>query len=105
MRNFLRVGIAIAAVLLVTSVIVAGQASAPGISGPTKINPKADINAAGFPPPYWAYPANLPDYVAAPEKGEKMRVPNSNVQLTLTQIRDSQSASTLHRSPVFPALQ
>ena len=83
MRNFVRVATAIAAVLLVTSVMIAGQASAPGISGPTKINPKADVNAAGFPPPYWAYPANLPDYVAPPDKGEKMRVPNSNVAYTL----------------------
>ena len=73
-----------------TTAIVAGQAvgSANGISGPTKVNPKADINAAGFPPPYWAYPANLPDYVAPPDNGEKMRVPSSNVTYTLTQIRD-----------------
>src|SRR4030095_15280323 len=96
MRNFIRVATAIAAVLLMTSVIVAWQASAPGISGPTKINPKADVNAAGFPPPYWAYPANLPDYVAPPDKGEKMRVPNSNVQLTLTQIRDFFSPPDWH---------
>jgi len=90
MKSVIRVATVIAAVLLVTSAIVAGQAvgQANGISGPAKLNPTADINAAGFPPPYWAYPVNLPDYVAPPEKGEKMRVPNSNVTYTLTQIRD-----------------
>ena len=90
MKHCIRVATVIGAALLVTSALVAGQAvgTVAGISGPAKTNPKADINAAGFPPPYWAYPVNLPDYVAPPEKGEKMRVPNSNVQLTLTQIRD-----------------
>ena len=58
MKNFIRVATVIAAVLLVTAAMVAAQAvgAANGVSGPTKINPKADINAAGFPPPYWAYP-------------------------------------------------
>jgi len=90
MKNFIRVTTVVTAVLLVTAAIVAAQAigAANGISGPTKINPKADVNAAGFPPPYWAYPVNLPDYVAPPDKGVPQHVPNTNVALTLTQIRD-----------------
>ena len=108
MRNFIRVATVIAVALLVTSAIVAGQAvgSANGISGPAKLNPKADINAAGFPPPYWAYPVNLPDYVAPPDKGEKMRVPNSNVTYTLTQIRDFFSPPDWHPEdhPAMPPI-
>src|ERR1043165_5975504 len=92
MKMFLRFATVIAAALFITSAIVAGQAAGqigvPGISGLAKINPKADVKAAGFPPPYWAYPANLPDYVAPPDTGELQHVPNSNVGLTLTQIRD-----------------
>ncbi len=90
MKNFIRVAAVIAAVLLVTAAIVAAQAvgAANGISGPTKVNAKADVNAAGFQPPYWAYPVNLPDYVAPPDKGVPQHVPNTNVALTLTQIRD-----------------
>jgi hypothetical protein len=88
----MRVATVIAAVMLVTSAIVAGQAPAKvgiaGISGVVNVNPKADLKAAGFPPPYWAYPANLPDYVAPPDKGAPQHVPDSNVGLTLTQIRD-----------------
>jgi cytochrome c553 len=108
MRNSVRVATVIAAVLLVTTAIVAGQAvgSASGVSGPAKLNPKADINAAGFPPPYWAYPVNLPDYVAPPDKGEKMRVPNSNVTYTLTQIRDFFSPPDWHPEdhPAMPPI-
>ena len=92
MKIFLRFAAVIAAALLITSAIVAGQAPAKvgiaGVSGVVNINPKADLNIAGFPPPYWAYPANLPDYVAPPDTGVPQHVPNSNVALTLTQIRD-----------------
>ncbi len=68
----------IAAVVLVTAVTVVGQ----------KVNPKADVTAAGFAPPYWAYPANPPDYVAPADDGVPRHVPDSNVALTLTVIRD-----------------
>src|SRR5437763_1101610 len=92
MKIFTRFATVIAAALLMTTAIVAGQAPAKvgiaGVSGVVNVNPKADLAAAGFPPPYWAYPANLPDYVAPPDKGVPQQVPNSNVKLTLTQIRD-----------------
>jgi cytochrome c553 len=108
MKNFVRAATVIAAVLLMATAMMAAQAvgTANGISGPTKLNAKADINAAGFPPPYWAYPVNLPDYVAPPDKGEKMRVPNSNVQLTLTQIRDFFSPPDWHPEdhPTMPPI-
>ena len=45
-------------------------------------------SSAGFAPPSWAYPANPPDYVAPADKGIPQHVPDSNVALTLTQIRD-----------------
>jgi len=108
MRHFIRVATVITAVLLVSAAIVAAQAvgAAHGVSGPAKINPKADVNAAGFAPPYWAYPVNLPDYVAAPEKGERMRVPNSTVTYTLTQIRDFFSPPDWHPEdhPAMPPI-
>src|SRR6476660_2536457 len=108
MKTFVRVATVVAAVLLVTSAMVAAQAvgAVNGVSGPTKLNPKADITAAGFPPPYWAYPVNLPDYVAPPDKGEKMRVPNSNVTYTLTQIRDFFSPPDWHPEdhPAMPPI-
>jgi cytochrome c553 len=101
MKIFIRVATAVAAVLLVTAVIVVGQGAAqtgqgaqsaeigiPGVSGVVKLNPKADIKAAGFPPPYWAYPANLPNTVVPPDTGVPQHVPNTSVALTLTQIRD-----------------
>src|SRR5262245_58412237 len=89
MRNFVRVATVVAAGVLATVALVAGQVNAPaGVSGPAKVNPKADTAAAGFQPPDWAYPVNLPDYVAPPDQGVPQHVPNSNVALTLTQIRD-----------------
>ena len=78
MKNAVRISTVIVAAVFVTAVTVAGQ----------KVNPKADIAAAGFPPPSWAYPANPPDYVAPADKGIPQHVPDSNVALTLTQIRD-----------------
>jgi cytochrome c553 len=107
MKDFIRAATVMAA-LFAASVIVTGQAggSAPGISGPTKVNPKADVTAAGFPPPYWAYPANLPDYVAAPDTGAAQHVPNSTVGLTLTQIRDLFSPPDWHPEdhPAMPTI-
>src|SRR5258705_2860795 len=98
MKKFICIATMIAAVVLITSATLAAQAvgQVNGISGPAKLNPKANISAAGFPPPYWAYPVNLPDYQAPPETGEKMRVPNSNVTYTLTQIRDFFSPPDWH---------
>src|SRR5678810_73822 len=108
MRNPIRVATGVAAILFVTTVMLSGQGvgSANGVSGPAKLNAKADINAAGFPPPYWAYPVNLPDYAAPPEKGEKMRVPNSNVTYTLTQIRDFFAPTDWHPEdhPAMPPI-
>jgi cytochrome c553 len=39
-------------------------------------------------PPAWAYPVNPPDFKAPPDDGTPRRVPNSNLTLTLTQVRD-----------------
>lgn len=39
-------------------------------------------------PPAWAYPVNPPDFKAPPDDGTARRVPDSNVTLTLTQVRD-----------------
>jgi cytochrome c553 len=78
MKRAIRISTLIAAVVLAAAVTLAGQ----------KVNPKADVAAAGFAPPSWAYPANPPDYVAPPDRGVSQHVPDSNVALTLTQIRD-----------------
>jgi cytochrome c553 len=78
MKNAIRISTVVAAVLLATVITVTGQ----------KVNPKADVAAAGFPPPSWAYPVNPPDYKAPPDTGVVQHVPNSTVGLTLTQIRD-----------------
>ena len=112
MKKFICVATAIAAVLLVTTAMVAGQTAAveqigvAGVSGLAKVNPAADLKAAGFPPPYWAYPANLPDYVAPPDPGTPQHVPNSNVALTLTQIRDLFTPPDWHPEdhPVMPSI-
>jgi cytochrome c553 len=39
-------------------------------------------------PPAWAYPVNPPDFKAPPDDGTPRRVPDSNLMLTLTQVRD-----------------
>ena len=78
MKNAIRISTLVSAVLFATAIALAGQ----------RVNPKADVAAAGFPPPSWAYPANPPDYVAPPDTGVPQHVPNSTVALTLTQIRD-----------------
>jgi cytochrome c553 len=39
-------------------------------------------------PPAWAYPVNPPDFKAPPDDGTPRRVPDSNLTLTLTQVRD-----------------
>jgi len=78
MKNAIRIATLVSAVLFATAITLAGQ----------KVNPKADVAAAGFPPPSWAYPVNPPDYVAPPDDGVPRRVPDSNVALTLTKIRD-----------------
>ena len=39
-------------------------------------------------PPGWAYPVNPPDFKAPPDDGTPRRVPDSNLTLTLTQVRD-----------------
>ena len=39
-------------------------------------------------PPAWAYPVNPPDFKAPPDDGSPRQVPNSNLTLTLTQVRD-----------------
>jgi cytochrome c553 len=77
MRISVRALIVVAAVVFAATT-VAGQ----------KVNPKANVKAVGFPPPYWAYPANAPDYQAPPDDGVPRTVPNSNVKLTLTTIRE-----------------
>jgi cytochrome c553 len=111
MRNLVRALTVIAALLLVTSALVVGQdagqmVGVAGVSGLAKVNPAANINAAGFPPPYWAYPANLPDYVAPPDTGAPQHVPNSNVGLTLTQIRDLFTPPDWHPEdhPAMPSI-
>jgi cytochrome c553 len=38
--------------------------------------------------PAWAYPVNPPDFRAPPDDGTPRRVPDSNLTLTLTQVRD-----------------
>ena len=38
--------------------------------------------------PAWAYPVNPPDFKAPPDDGTPRRVPDSNLTLTLTQVRD-----------------
>jgi cytochrome c553 len=78
MKNALRISTLVSAVLFVTAITLSGQ----------RVNPRADVAAAGFPPPSWAYPVNPPDYVAPPDTGVVQHVPNSTVGLTLTQIRD-----------------
>src|SRR5262245_3691551 len=39
-------------------------------------------------PPAWAYPVNPPDFKPPPDDGSPRRVPNSDLTLTLTQVRD-----------------
>ena len=39
-------------------------------------------------PPTWAYPVNPPDFKAPPDDGAPRKVPDSNLTLTLTQVRD-----------------
>jgi cytochrome c553 len=39
-------------------------------------------------PPVWAYPVNPPDFRASPDDGTPRKVPDSNLTLTLTQVRD-----------------
>jgi cytochrome c553 len=39
-------------------------------------------------PPAWAYPVNPPDFKVPPEDGTPRKVPDSDVTLTLTQVRD-----------------
>ena len=96
MKNAFRVASWVAAVLLAAVVTVIGQ----------RVNPKADIAAAGFAPPYWAYPANPPDYVAPPDDGVPRHVPDSNVALTLTTIRDLFTPPDWHpeEHPAMPAI-
>jgi cytochrome c553 len=58
------------------------------------ILPFALVLGAGAPahgqekPPAWAYPVNPPDFKAPPDDGTPRQVPNSNLTLTLTQVRD-----------------
>ena len=106
MKNFMRVATGMAALFLVCSVLVAGQGAAPGLSGPTKVNANANVTAVGFQPPYWAYPANLPDYVAPPDDGVPRRVPNSTVAISLTKIRDLFSPPDWHPEdhPAMPPI-
>ena len=39
-------------------------------------------------PPAWAYPVNPPDFKAPPDDGTPRKVPDSDLTLTLTQVRD-----------------
>jgi len=39
-------------------------------------------------PPAWAYPVNPPDFKPPPDDGTLRRMPNSDLALTLTQVRD-----------------
>src|SRR4051812_41227367 len=38
--------------------------------------------------PAWAYPVNPPDFKAPPDDGTPRRVPDSNLVMTLSQVRD-----------------
>lgn len=78
MRKTVGVSTLVVAILSATAVAVIGQR--PDVATYTA--------KVGFPPPYWAYPANPPDYQAPVDDGVPRQVPDSNVRLTLTQIRD-----------------
>jgi cytochrome c553 len=47
-------------------------------------------------PPAWAYPVNPPDFKAPADDGTPRRVPDSNLTLTLTQVRDLFSSPDWH---------
>jgi len=57
-------------------------------------------------PPVWAYPVNPPDFKPPPDDGSLRRVPNSNLALTLTQVRDLFYAPDWHPDdhPKMPTL-
>ena len=44
----------------------------------------------------WAYPVNSPDFKSSPDDGTLRRVPNSDLALTLTQVRDFFYAADWH---------
>jgi len=47
-------------------------------------------------PPAWAYPVNSPDFKPSPDDGTLRRVPDSDLALTLTQVRDFFYAADWH---------